>query len=101
MMSAVDFDEAYKAGYMSVKFALDGISGVMSAFERVSNDPYSINIIPAPLSAAANTEKKIPADWIMPEGDNVTEQFKKYVRPLIMGQVDIPFKNGLPDYFVL
>ncbi len=101
MMSAVDFDEAYKAGYMSVKFALDGISGVMSAFERVSNDPYSINIIPAPLSAAANTEKKIPADWISPEGDNVTEQFKKYVRPLIMGQVDIPFKNGLPDYFVL
>ena len=101
MMSAVDFDEAYKAGYMSVKFALDGISGVMSAFERVSNDPYSINIIPAPLSAAANTEKKIPADWILPEGDNVTEQFKKYVRPLIMGQVDIPFKNGLPDYFVL
>lgn len=101
MMSAVDFDEAYKAGYMSVKFALDGISGVMSAFERVSNDPYSINIIPAPLSAAANTEKKIPADWISPEGDNVTEQFKKYVHPLIMGQVDIPFKNGLPDYFVL
>lgn len=101
MMSAVDFDEAYQAGYMSVKFALQGISGVMSAFERVSNDPYTINIIPAPLCEAANTEKLIPLEWINSAGNNVTEEFKQYARPLIMGQVDMPFKNGLPDYFVL
>lgn len=101
MMSAVDYEEAYKAGYMSVKFALDGISGVMSAFERISDAPYSINIIPAPLCDAANTEKLIPREWITSRGDNVTEQFRSYARPLIMGNVDIPFKNGLPDYFIL
>ena len=48
---------------------------------------------------AANTEKLIPREWISSSGDNVTESFKNYVRPLIMGEVAIPFKNGLPDYF--
>ena len=84
---------------MSVKFALDGISGVMSAFERIGNDPYEIKIVPQPLELAANTEKLIPREWISSSGDNVTESFKNYVRPLIMGEVAIPFKNGLPDYF--
>ena len=99
MMSGVDYEEAYEAGYMSVKFALDGISGVMSAFERIGNDPYEIKIVPQPLELAANTEKLIPREWISSSGDNVTESFKNYVRPLIMGEVAIPFKNGLPDYF--
>lgn len=101
VMSKTDFEEAYKAGYMAAKFAFDGVSGIMSAFERVSDDPYKINIIPAKLSLAANTEKTIPLDWINAEGNNVTEKLKTYARPLIQGEVEVPYVNGLPQYITL
>ncbi len=102
VMSRTDYEEAYKAGYMAVEFAIEqGISGVMAGFKRTSNDPYAVEIIPVPLSAAANTEKVIPREWINSTADNVTEDFKRYARPLIMGEVEIPYVNGLPAYIAL
>ena len=101
MMSRVDFEEAYEAGKMAVNFALDGVSGVMSAFERLHNAPYAARIIPALLKDAANTEKVIPRAWINEAGNNVTEDLKRYVRPLIMGEVNVPFSGGLPAYVAL
>ena len=101
MMSRVDFEEAYEAGKMAVSFALDGVSGVMSAFQRINNAPYAMRVIPAVLKDAANTEKTIPLEWINPEGNNITEELKRYARPLIMGEVNVPFSGGLPSYVAL
>ncbi|MBP3347146.1 MAG: 6-phosphofructokinase [Clostridia bacterium] len=101
IMSKVDHDEAYLAGARSVEFALEGISGVMAAFERKSNDPYTVDVVPLDLTLAANTEKTIPTDWINKEGNNINEKFTEYVTPLIQGEVAIPYSNGLPDYAVI
>lgn len=101
MMSKTDYEEAYLAGAKAFEFAMDGISGVMSAFERKSNSPYIIDIVPAPLEKAANTEKTIPRDWINAKGNNLTNKFKDYALPLIQGEVLLPYSKGLPDYVVL
>ena len=101
VMSLTDYEESYLAGAASFEFAASGVSGVMSAFERISDDPYKIDIKPLTLDQCANAEKMIPRDWINEKGNNVNDKFKAYALPLIQGEVPIRYKNGLPDYFVL
>ena len=43
----------------------------------------------------ANHEKTVPIDWIAPEGNDVTEKMMAYLRPLIIGEVNL--KYGEPD----
>lgn len=101
MMSKTDYDESYLAGAKAFEFALNGMSGVMSAFERKSDSPYIADIVPASLEHAANTEKVIPREWINCEGNNLTDKFKSYALPLIQGEVQLAYSNGLPDYIVI
>ena len=51
-----------------------------------------------PLTAVANAEKKVPLDWITPEGNFVTQDFIDYVLPLIQGTPDRPTEYSLPRY---
>ena len=52
----------------------------------------------APLSEIANGVKEIPSDWISEDGVSMTAKFIKYAQPLIMGEVEVPFENGVPAY---
>lgn len=99
--SKTDADEAYATGVKAVELALAGKSGVMVTLERQPGDEYVCTLGEAPLSAVANVEKKVPLEWINEEGNYVTEDFIKYARPLIEGEVAVPMKNGLPDYVTI
>ncbi|MGI6360787.1 MAG: 6-phosphofructokinase [Bacillota bacterium] len=96
--SATDADEAYMVGAAAVQYAVDGENGVMVTIERVSQKPYRSAPGKTALASVANVEKKIPADWINAEHNYVTDEFLRYARPLIEGEVKIPMKDGLPDY---
>ena len=99
--SKTDADEAYATGVKAVELALAGKSGVMVTLERQPGEEYVCTLGEAPLSAVANVEKKVPLEWINEEGNYVTEDFIKYARPLIEGEVAVPMKNGLPDYVTI
>ena len=74
-------------------------TGKMVAFERVMADgQYACRMKLIPLSDVANYEKKVPVEWIVPEGNNVTQDFIDYALPLIQGVPEIPLENGLPRY---
>ena len=73
----------------------------MMLFGRKLLIMYSASRFCPLLKDAANTEKVIPRAWINEAGDNVTEDLKRYVRPLIMGEVNVPFSGGLPAYVAL
>ena len=73
----------------------------MVTLDRQPGDEYVCTLGEAPLSAVANVEKKVPLEWINEEGNYVTEDFIKYARPLIEGEVAVPMKNGLPDYVTI
>ncbi len=94
--SQTDLTESYLLGQKAVQCALEGHSGEMTCLIRQGNDPYEIRYSSVPVSLAANKEKKIPNEWIAPQGNDVTDQMIDYLRPLIIGEVNVQYKNGMP-----
>jgi 6-phosphofructokinase 1 len=87
--SATDIAEAVKIGEEAVRAALNGETGVMMVFERVSDSPYLVRCGSVPVEAAANLEKKVPAGWIV-DGCDVSEEMLTYLRPLVAGEAPRP-----------
>lgn len=98
LSSAVDLAESASLGSAAVKGALEGKSGVMAILRRVSDDPYQVEYDFTPVENVANQEKRVPDEWINPEGNDVTGDFLRYARPLIQGNPAIRYENGLPVY---
>ena len=97
--SAVDVEEAFTVGKVAVESAVSGITGKMVAIERaVENGEYCGKTSLLPLSSVANYEKKVPMEWITPDGSYVTRELIDYVLPLIQGEANVPKENSLPRY---
>ncbi len=99
--SKTDSDEAYATGVKAVELALAGQTGLMVTLDRAPGEEYKCTLGAAPLGEVANVEKKVPREWVNAEGNYVTEEFIKYCRPLIEGEVSVPMRGGLPDYVAL
>ena len=99
LASQTDIDEAFAAGKTAVEAAIAGETGKMVALIREMVDgKYTCRMELIPLADVANYEKKVPVEWIVPEGNNVTQDFIDYALPLIQGVPEIPVENGLPRY---
>lgn len=96
--SLTDIEEAFNLGGVAVKAAVKGKSGVFSTLRRTSDKPYSVEYTIENVNVVANTEKMVPRSWINKEGNDVTEEMLTYLRPLIEGIPQTPYRNGLPDY---
>ena len=96
--SKVDVEQAYAVGKAAVEFALKGKNAVMPTIVRKSSSPYRWTIGEAPLSAIANEEKKVPRNFITPDGFGITPACRRYLEPLIGGEDDPPYAKGLPRY---
>jgi 6-phosphofructokinase 1 len=96
--SKVDVEQAYAVGKAAVEFALKGKNAVMPTIVRKSSSPYRWTIGEAPLSAIANEEKKVPRNFITPDGFGITPACRCYLEPLIGGEDYPPYARGLPRY---
>ena len=97
--SKTDLDEAYMVGKIAVEAALAGGSGKMVSIERESAaGKYSARYVFVPLSEVANLERKVPAEWITPSLNGVTDEFIDYALPLIQGEPERVFEDSLPRY---
>ncbi len=96
--SKTDLEQSYAVGKAAVELAVAGRSGVMPTIVRVSSRPYRWKIGVARLEDVANVEKKMPRDFITPDGFGITAKCRRYLEPLIAGEAYPPFENGLPDY---
>ncbi len=96
--SATDAREAYEAGRQAVRCALSGVSGKMVTFVRIADNPYRMEFDLVDLDLVANGEKYFPLEWVREDGFFVTEDFIRYARPLIQGEVRPPIKDGIPYY---
>lgn len=99
--SLTDITEAKEIGETAVRAAMAGESGVMMIFRRISNNPYRVEIVTASVDGVANKEKLFPAEWINAEGNNVTVDALDYFLPLIQGEPEIEYRNGIPVHFRL
>jgi 6-phosphofructokinase len=97
--SRTDIDEAFLAGKAAVECAVAGATGKMVGFEReYVNGKYICKTTLLPLTAVANTEKKVPLEWITPEGNGITKAFIDYALPLIQGEPERITENGMPRF---
>ena len=99
LASETDIEESYMAGQAAVENAVAGISDKMVGFERVMEDgKYVCKAKLLNLTDVANTEKKVPIEWINKEGNGMNPEFIDYILPLIQGQPDRPMKDSLPRF---
>ena len=101
MLSETDIMESRNLGAFAAVSAIRGESGKMSALKRICDDPYQVEIELADLSKIANFEKKVPMEWINEEGNDIKDDLLTYLKPLIQGEVQIPYENGVPRHFIL
>lgn len=81
--SEVDAHEARLVGRMAVKAAMDNVISGSIAIKRTGNgDGYAVETFVAELTAVARQTKSLPAEYIAPEGNNITDSFHDYVAPL-------------------
>jgi len=99
LASETDIEESYMAGKVAVENAINGINGRMIGFERTIVDgKYACKTKLVSLMDVANTEKKIPREWINEAGNGVNRQFIEYALPLIQGEPDLPKVDSLPRF---
>lgn len=96
--SAVDLEEAAAAGSFGVRAALNGETGRMISFHRVSDRPYSINYTATDVNQVCNLEKPFPKEWINAAGNDISDDYLIYATPLIIGEPSRVMAGGLPVY---
>ncbi len=98
LASKRDIEEAYNAGALAVRKAIDGMTDHMVGLKRAEGDDYKCEYIMIPLEKVANTEKKVPREWINEEGNQILPPFYDYCLPLIQGEPEHPKEDGLPRF---
>ena len=89
--SQTDIDESFASGKAAVDNAIAGVTDKMVGFECTrENGKYTCNV--------ANTEKKLPLEWINETGDGINQGFIDYALPLIQGETKLTKENGLPRF---
>lgn len=101
LTSLTDITESVRIGKAAVPAAIEGQSGVMMTFVREDPANYNCNIEPKSVLEIANKTKYVPNEYLTEKKDNVTDECCKYLIPLICGECDIKYSQGLPIHIVI
>jgi len=96
--SQTDLDESYAAGKAAVDHATAGTTDKMVGFKCTRDCGYLCELALLPLDIVANTEKKVPREWINPAGNGLLQGYIDYGLPLIQGETKQEKENGLPRF---
>lgn len=91
--SFTDIEEAYNCGKFALEKAVSGETCKMVVMKRVDN--YKIDYQLMDVAGIANEVKIVPQEYINEDGDYVEDSFINYALPLIQGDINIPFENGI------
>ena len=82
-LSEIDAQEAELVGRAAVLAALDGLRDVMITLERQNGPEYRCSTGAAPLADVAGKVRRMPPDFLSPDGWFVSQRFLDYASPLI------------------
>ena len=99
--SKTDIDESCAVGFGAVKAAIEGKSAVMMTFERAAKPEYSVTVGCANINTIANEIRTVPDEFINEAGNGITEAGLRYLAPLIVGEINAEYENGLPKHLVI
>lgn len=98
LASKTDLDESFSLGKKAVALSEEGVTASMVSIKRDSNEPYTVSFGYSEIKHIANEAKSVPIEWISSSRNDVTQPLIDYLRPLIQGEADISYENGLPVY---
>ena len=99
LASQTDIDESFMAGKAAVENAVAGLTDKMVGFERsYEGGAYVCRTKLFNLTDVANTEKKVPLEWINAQHNGVEQAFIDYALPLIQGETKMKKVDGLPRF---
>ncbi len=101
LASETDLCESVGVGRAAVRAALEGVSGEMMSICRVSDQPYEVTFTHADVSKIANQIRTVDDAFINAEGNHVTDACCAYLLPLIKGEPEILYRDGLPMHITL
>ena len=70
----------------------------MVIFVRKSSSPYKLRYSLASVQKCANAISYLKPEMINEKGNNVTQEFINYCKPLVKGKTSFKEKDGLPVY---
>ena len=97
--SGTDIAESFMSGKTAVEAAVAGATDKMVGFACTRDENgYKCEPKLFDLSLVANTEKKVPLEWINEAHNGVTQGFIDYCMPLIQGETGMVKEDGLPRF---
>lgn len=97
--SLVDVEESFKLGMSALMRSTDGVfTGKMVGVRRKDTAEYDVEYFAIEANKVANFVKSFPAEWILPDYSGISEEAYDYMRPLIEGEPEIIYENGIPAY---
>lgn len=95
LQSEVDRQEAILVGREAVKAAVSGQTGVMVGIQRKAGEEYGIETPLIPIEEVMLNERIIPEEYINERGNDITDSFVRWCRPLIDGNLPemVSFKD--------
>lgn len=98
--SLTDINEAEMVGMAAVNAANEGKTGMMVVITRDDSNGYRSDTDIYDIHNIANVERKIPLEWIDTENNSLKEEYIRYAKPLIKGELIPVFKDGLPVHLI-
>ncbi len=97
LQSKVDREEAILAGREAVKAAVSEKTGVMVGIRRREGEAYAVEMPLIPVEEVMLHERVIPEGYINERGNDITESFVQWCRPLIDGELPemVSFKDDV------
>ena len=100
LLSRTDIEEAIRIGRAAVDAAGNGLSGEMMVFLRVEGAEYRCEIGHEDIEKVANQTRYLPDEFINETADHVTDACCAYLLPLICGEQQIRYRDGLPMHMI-
>ena len=101
LCSRTDIDESEAIGAAGVRCALNGETGKVVVFRRLSDMPYTVKIETADAAEIANREKFLPREYVNAAGNNIQDAALSYFLPLIQGELTMQMSQGIPMHFTI
>lgn len=99
LISKTDSDEAFELGYLALKEGKVK-TNIVPFLKREENNPYKVSYSITNPANIANKEKKIPKEWLA-NRKILEEKMIEYALPLVQGQIDQEYSDGIFDYIKL
>ena len=97
--SLTDVNESFNLGLSAHMRSTDhNFTGKMVALIRRKQEEYDVDYIAVAASEVANKVKAFPRQWILPNLAGITPEATAYIRPLIVGEPTMLYRDGVPEY---